>query len=123
VRDEHDLAPNCVVRGRLQVGERVKAHNSARDPLRRCRAAVAERRDHQFLRKGREDFGRFGSASPNRHVERLDPDVRETERPELRDRPIAGPGLGLGPGQALTNLGRQPFGDVPGVIVIECRIP
>ena len=40
----------------------------------------------------------------------------------LRDRPVAGARLGLGRGEPLADLGGQPFGDVPGIMVVGERI-
>ena len=103
----------------VQRFERVEADDLAGDPLRRRRAAVAERGDDQPLREGREDLGALRAAGPHRHVERLDPDVGETERLQPGDRPVARAGFGLGPGEPLADLGGEPFDDVPGIIVLQ----
>ena len=76
----------------------------------------------QSLREGGEDLGCFRPARPHRQREALDPDVAEAERSQLGHRPLAGAGLGLGSGEALADLGGQPFGDVPGIIILERRV-
>ncbi len=122
MRDEDDLAAHHLVRRGLELGLRIEPDDFARDALRPGRGAVAERRDHQLLRKGRENGRGLRSACPHRHVERLDPDIGKAHRLQLSHRPFACPGLGLGPGHPLADLCRQSFDDVPGIFILECTI-
>ena len=100
----------------------VEVDDLAGDALRAGRAAVAERRDDQLLREGRDDLGAFRAARPDRHVERLDVDVGEAHRRQFGDGPVAGARLGFGRREALADFGRQPFDDVPGIMIVRERI-
>ena len=120
VGDEHDLAAHRFVgRG----GQRLDAVEGDQLAVDRLAAGSAPLLPNAVTAsgwgKGAEDFGALRAAHPHRHVERLDADVGEAQRLQLGDRPVAGAGLCLGPGEARADFGRQPFGDVPGIIVLE----
>ena len=67
-------------------------------------AAIAQRGNDHALRKGATISALSCPRDPDRHVERFDPDIGEAHRGQLPDRPVAGAGLGLGPGQPLVRL-------------------
>ena len=122
VIDEDDLAPDGTVWRGTEGIDSIEVDDLARDALRACRAAVAERGDRQLLREGRDDLGTLRPTRPHRHRERLDVDVGETHGRQALHGPVAGALLGLGRGEALADLGGQAFSDVPGIMVVRQRI-
>jgi hypothetical protein len=112
--DEDDAAAHRRLWRRLQRGDAVEADDLGLDPPRRRRARIAEGGEDQRLREGRDDLGMLLAAHPDRHVERLDMDVGEAQLGEPAHRPVARPRFGLGAGEALADLGGQPFEEIPG---------
>src|SRR5437868_4771209 len=62
VVDEDDLAPDVGVRRQAQRIDAVEIDDLAGDALWAGRTAVTERRNHQLLGEGRDDFGALGAA-------------------------------------------------------------
>jgi len=115
--DEHNPALHRRRIGGLERGEAVEADQFGLQPLRTGAAAVAECGEDQRLREGGDDLGRSVAPFPIGDLERLDPDVCEAQRLELRDGPVAGARFGIAAGLARADFGGEALGDLPGQIV------
>ena len=120
--DEDDLASDSAIGSGAQRIDAVEMDDLAGYSVWSGRTAVAKRGDDEFLREGRDDLGAFGAASPHRHGEGFDMDVRKSHRGQPFDGPVAGPRFSFGGGQALPHLGGQAFDDVPGIMIVLERI-
>jgi hypothetical protein len=117
--DEHDLALHRAVRRGLQVGDGREIGDFTLDPLGRGRSAVAQRRDDQLLREGGDDRRFVMDAFPQRHLIGFDADIGEAQCLELGGGPFAPARFERRGGRARADFGRQPFGNVPGDIILQ----
>ena len=116
--DEDDLAAHGAVRRCAERVDAIEVSNLAGNPVRSGRPAVAERGDDQLLREGGDDLRALRPTRPHRHGEGFDMDVGEAHRAQALHGPVTRPRLGLGRGKPLPDFGGQPFGDVPGIMVV-----